>query len=102
MQTEEANERLSIVPEATLFEPARPRKEDIKPGMSNVTVRSDRRYLVWYFLDQFSFSDILHHYAGNDRLHCADRARHHVLPETQGELAQTVVETQLGRVLDYE
>lgn len=36
--TEEANSRLNIVPEATLFEPPRPRKEDPKPGMSNVAI----------------------------------------------------------------
>lgn len=90
------------MPEATLFEPPRPRKEDIKPGMSNVTVRSKRNRGGGGACDTepnfnqrtFCFvytADILHYHAGHDCVDCADGAGHHVLSEAQGELAQAVV-----------
>lgn len=38
LQHQTAVNRMSIVPEALLFEPPRPRTDDVKPGMSNIKV----------------------------------------------------------------
>lgn len=52
LQDETANRRKSIIPSAEVHEPPRERKEDPKPGMSNVKVKQNSDF-------HFSYSIIL-------------------------------------------
>lgn len=88
---------MHIVPQAEAVEPPRERKDDIKPGMSNIKVIYHRQHNCPVSIFQavalfhFSHTDFLHDFVRNDLRHCAGRIGHHVVSETQRVVQKIVV-----------
>lgn len=91
-------DRMHIVPQAEAVEPPRERKDDLKPGMSNIKVLYQRQnqfrvstFPCYWFFPFFSYSDFLLDFVRNDLRHCAGRIGHYVVSKTQGVVEKIVV-----------
>lgn len=86
---------MNIVPSAASFEQPRERKEDVKPGMSNVkvnnhsTICSVEMFLV--LLTKQFLSDILYNIIGNDSGYCIGCLWYLVLSKAQRIITKIMV-----------
>lgn len=89
--------RKTIIPSAEIFEAPRERKEDPKPGMSNVKVRHNNSHSFVYnqfqfgFLSFSTFADLLPDSIWHDLCDSFCRFGHFILSKAKGIITKTVV-----------
>lgn len=84
MQQATILDRMHIIPSAESAEAPRERKEDVKPGTSNVKVinQSTNNCVPRFLICLIPFTDFLHDIVWNALRNCAGRMRYYVVPKT--------------------